>query len=42
MRQLRKWRDVLIEDLTADHDAAIVFLQAVLEDYQIYGDPPRW
>ncbi len=39
MRQLRKWRDVLIEELTADHDAAIGFLQAVLEDYQIYGDP---
>ena len=39
MRKLRKWRDVLIEELTADHDAAIGFLQAVLEDYQIYGDP---
>ena len=39
MRKLRKWRDVLIEELTADHEAAIGFLQAVLEDYQIYGDP---
>ena len=39
MRKLRKWRDVLIEDLTADHDAAIGFLQAVLADYQIYEDP---
>ena len=39
MRKLRKWRDVLIEDLTADHDAAIGFLQAVLADYQIYRDP---
>lgn len=39
MRKLRKWRDVLIEDLAADHDAAIGFLQAVLADYQIYGDP---
>ena len=39
MRKLRKWRDVLIEDLTADHDAAVGFLQAVLADYQIYGDP---
>ena len=38
MRKLRKWRDVLIEDLAADHDAAIGFLQAVLADYQIYGD----
>ena len=39
MRKLRKWRDVLIEEFTADHKAAIGFLQAVLEDYQIYGDP---
>ena len=39
MRQLRKWRDVLIEELTADRDAVIGFLQAVLEDYQIYRDP---
>ena len=39
MRQLRKWRDVLIEDLAADHDAAVGFLQAVLADYQIYEDP---
>ena len=39
MRKLRKWRDVLIEELTADHDAAIGFLQAVLADYQTYGDP---
>lgn len=39
MRQLRKWRDVLIEDLAIDHEAAIGFLQAVLADYQIYKDP---
>ena len=39
MRKLRKWRDVLIEDLAADHDATIGFLQAVLANYQIYGDP---
>ena len=39
MRQLRKWRDVLIEDLATDPEAAIGFLQAVLADYQIYGDP---
>ena len=38
MRKLRKWRDVFIEDLTADHEAAIEFLQAVLVDYQTYGD----
>ena len=39
MKKLRKWRDVLIEDLAADHEAAIGFLQAVLADYQIYRDP---
>lgn len=39
MRKLRKWRDVLIEDLTADREAAIGFLQAVLQDYQIYRNP---
>jgi len=39
MRKLRKWRDVLIEDLAADHGAAVGFLQAVLADYQVYGDP---
>lgn len=38
MRKLRKWRDVLIEDLAADRDAAIGFLQAVFADYQIYED----
>ncbi|MDE0427910.1 MAG: hypothetical protein OXN25_23885 [Candidatus Poribacteria bacterium] len=39
MRKLRKWHDVLIEDLTADREAAIGFLQAVLQDYQIYRNP---
>jgi DNA-binding phage protein len=39
VRKLRKWRDVLVEEFTADHEAAIGFLQAVLADYQIYGDP---
>ncbi|MCE2414840.1 hypothetical protein J4G07_12630 [Candidatus Poribacteria bacterium] len=39
MRKLRKWRDVLIEELTDDHEATVGFLQAVLADYQIYGDP---
>ena len=38
MRKMRKWRDVLIVQLAADREAATGFLQAVLEDYQIYGD----
>ncbi len=39
VRQLRKWRDVPIEELIADHDATIGFLQAVFADYQRYRDP---
>ena len=39
MRKYRKWRDILIEQLTADPTAAIGFLQAVMEDYQIFGNP---
>lgn len=35
---MRKWRAVLIEQLAADREAAIGFLQAVMEDYQVYGD----
>ena len=36
MRKYRKWRDILIEQLTADPTAAIGFLQAVMEDYQVF------
>ena len=39
MRKMRKWRDVLIEQLAADREVAIGFLQAVLEDYQTYDNP---
>ena len=39
MRKYRKWRDILIEQLTADPTAAIGFLQAVMEDYQVFGNP---
>lgn len=39
MRKYRKWRDILIEQLAADPTAAIGFLQAVMEDYQIFGNP---
>ena len=37
MREMRKWRDILIEQLAADPPAAIGFLQAVMEDYQVFG-----
>ena len=36
MRKYRKWRDILIEELAADPTAAIGFLQAVMEDYQVF------
>ncbi|MXY99460.1 transcriptional regulator [Candidatus Poribacteria bacterium] len=36
MRKYRKWRDILIEQLAADPTAAIGFLQAVMEDYQVF------
>lgn len=39
MRKYRKWRDILIEQLDADPTAAIEFLQAVMEDYQVFGNP---
>ena len=38
MRKYRKWRDILIEQLAADPPAAIDFLQAVMEDYQVFGN----
>ena len=38
MREMRKWRDILIEHLAADPTAAIGFLQAVMEDYQVFGN----
>ena len=38
MRKMRTWRECLIEQL-ADHKSAIAYLQAILEDYQIYKRP---
>ncbi len=38
MRKYRKWRDILIEQLAVDPTAAIGFLQAVMEDYQVFGN----
>lgn len=38
MREMRTWRECLIEQL-ADRKSAIAYLQAILEDYQIYKNP---
>ena len=38
MRKMRTWRECLIEQL-ADRKSAIAYLQAILEDYQIYKSP---
>ena len=38
MREMRNWREYLIERFTADREEAIGFLQAVMEDYQAYGN----
>lgn len=38
MRKMRTWRECLIEQL-ADRESAIAYLQAILEDYQIYKEP---
>ncbi|MDE0014628.1 helix-turn-helix domain-containing protein [Candidatus Poribacteria bacterium] len=37
MRKMRTWRECLIEQL-ADRESAIAYLQAILEDYQIYKE----
>ena len=39
MREMRNWREYLIERLAADREEAIGFLQAVMEDYQVFGNP---
>lgn len=39
MRKYRKWRDILIEQLADDPGASIGFLQAIMEDYQVLGNP---
>lgn len=38
MRKMRTWRECLIEQI-ADRTSAIAYLQAILEDYQIYKEP---
>ncbi len=38
MRKMRTWRECLIERI-ANRERAIGYLQAILEDYQIYKSP---
>lgn len=38
MREMKDWREYLIERLAVDPEEAIGFLQAVLEDYPLYGN----
>lgn len=38
MKKLRTWREYLIEKFTADKEEAIGYLQAIIEDYQTFGD----
>ena len=38
MRKMALWRDYLIEKL-ADQERAIGYLQAILDDYYIFGNP---
>ena len=40
MRELRTWREYLIEQLTADWEDAIDYLQVTVEGYQEGGDTP--
>ena len=39
MRELRTWTEYLIERFAVDKEEAIGFLHAVMEEYQIYGNP---
>lgn len=39
MRELRTWTEYLIERFATDKEEAIGFLHAVMEEYQIYGNP---
>ena len=40
MRELRTWREYLIEQLASNWEAAIDYLQVTVEDYQHDGDAP--
>ena len=38
MRKYRKWREIVIEQLAADWDAAFDYIQFAMEEYQVDGD----
>ena len=38
MRKYRKWREIVIEQLAADWEAALDYIQFAMEEYQIDGD----
>ena len=39
MKELRTWTEYLIERFATDKEEAIGFLHAVMEEYQIHGNP---
>ena len=39
MKELRTWTEYLIERFATDKEEAIGFLRAVMEEYQIHGNP---
>ncbi|RKU20315.1 hypothetical protein C6501_00275 [Candidatus Poribacteria bacterium] len=40
MRKYRKWREIIIEQLAADWNAALDYIQFAIEEYQIDKDTP--
>ncbi len=38
MRKYRKWRDIVIEQLAEDWDAALDYIQFAMEEYQVDAD----
>lgn len=40
MRKYRKWREIVIEQLAADWNAAFDYIQFAVEEYQVDGDTP--
>ena len=38
MRKYRKWREIVIEQLAADRNAAFDYIQFAMEEYQVDGD----
>ena len=38
MRKYRKWREIVIEQLAADRNAALDYIQFAVEEYQVDGD----